>query len=191
MQAVLRAVQWFTTPTGRIAAAAVVFALVWAIKNMPSVAKWLNTDRRRLAANVVLSLAPAAVMLVDQKVSAQEAWQAALTTLFGAAGLQGVLKVLFGGKAPGVGISGPDGSGGNVAGGTGTGSGGGGEPEAPPAPAVKRVALAVLVLAMAACGAEVIEAPPAPPDEMAVDAGPDGEAPPAPTGVRVGQPEGK
>ena len=87
---------WFSTPHGRTAAAAAIFALIWTLKNVPVVGAWLAVGRRKVLANVVLSLAPAAIMLTDRSVDASIAWQSALTTALGAAGIQGVLAGLLG-----------------------------------------------------------------------------------------------
>jgi hypothetical protein len=88
--------QWFSTPLGRTAAAAVIFALIYAAKNILGVGAWLAVGRRKVLMNIILSLAPAAVMLTDRSVPSSEAWMGALQTALGAAGLQGVLAGLLG-----------------------------------------------------------------------------------------------
>lgn len=89
--------QWFATPDGRLAAAGILFALIWVIKNLPMVKdKLLTTDRRRLIATIIVGLSPAAIMLADTTVPAGEAWRFAFWTLLGAMGIQGGTKALLG-----------------------------------------------------------------------------------------------
>jgi hypothetical protein len=87
---------WLLTPTGRLSVAALVFAVLWLIKNLPVVQAFICTDRRKLVANGLLSLLPAAALLADPGVPAEEAWAGFVETAFVAAGLQGALKVLVG-----------------------------------------------------------------------------------------------
>jgi len=90
-------VDWLTTPDGRIAAAGVLFVLIWAIKSLPFVrSRILTTKRAKLAASALVAMAPAALMLADSSVPARDAWLFAISTWLGAMGLQGGSKALFG-----------------------------------------------------------------------------------------------
>lgn len=85
---------YLTTPTGRHLCAALIFALLWLCKNYGPVKAWLAVDSRKVLANVVLALAPAAVALAEQ--SWAQAAQVALQVVLEAAGLQGVLAGVLG-----------------------------------------------------------------------------------------------
>lgn len=57
--------QWFQSGEGRLVAAALLFVLMWAVKNVPYVKGLLNTPRRKQAATVLLSLPPAVWLMVE------------------------------------------------------------------------------------------------------------------------------
>ena len=97
MQSIHEVMRWFLTPSGRIAAAAILFATIWAIKNVPWVKKMiLKDDQAKLCATVITGMAPAAILLLDQSVPASDAWYNAFLALLGAMGIQGGLKAALG-----------------------------------------------------------------------------------------------
>jgi len=97
MQSINELLRWFMTSGGRIAAAAILFAMIWGIKNIPWVkAKVLTSDRSKLVVTVITGMAPATLMLMDQSVPASEAWSNALMVLLSAMGVQGAFKAMVG-----------------------------------------------------------------------------------------------
>jgi len=96
MQSLHSLLQWFASPTGRLLAAFVIFALLWLAKNVPVVKAWLAVDSRKVLANIILSLGPAVTVLLDQTMTANEAWKAALEIVLMASGIQGVVTGLAG-----------------------------------------------------------------------------------------------
>lgn len=96
MATIQSALRWLMTSDGVVAAAAIIFGLLWLTKNIPAVARWLADDRRKAVANLILSLAPAAAALLDNAATPREAWLNALKIVLGAAGIQGVLTGLLG-----------------------------------------------------------------------------------------------
>lgn len=96
MMTIQNVLHWFTTTEGCLAVATAIFAMLWVTKNIPVVSRWLADDRRKVIANIILALAPAAAALLDQAATPREAWIAALKIALSAAGLQGMLTGLLG-----------------------------------------------------------------------------------------------
>lgn len=87
---------WFTTGSGRILAAALLCAVMWALKYIPMVeAKLLTTPRLRQLGMAVLALAPVVPMLLNGA-PATEVWLTAAEAFLGAMGIHVGLKVLMG-----------------------------------------------------------------------------------------------
>ena len=65
MPDVTQLLQWAMSGEGRLIAAAALFVSMWAVKNAPIVRDFINTPRRKQAANTLMALAPAAWLLVQ------------------------------------------------------------------------------------------------------------------------------
>jgi len=75
-------VGWIMSGSGRMVGAAVVFFLLWGLKSIPWVNEsLLTTPRRKQAAALILSLAPAAILLADPSVP----WHEVIATAIGLA----------------------------------------------------------------------------------------------------------
>lgn len=57
--------QWTQSGEGRLIAAAVLFLAMWAVKRAPMVRDYINTPRRKQAANTLMALAPAVWLMVE------------------------------------------------------------------------------------------------------------------------------
>ncbi len=57
--------QWAMSGEGRLIAAAVLFLAMWAVKSIPVVRDFVNTPRRKQAANALMAMAPAGFLLVQ------------------------------------------------------------------------------------------------------------------------------
>lgn len=57
--------QWAQSGEGRLIAAAVLFALMWAVKSVPLIRDHVNTPRRKQAANALIALTPAVYLMVE------------------------------------------------------------------------------------------------------------------------------
>jgi len=91
---------WFMSGEGRLVAAAILFFLIWALKKLPWVGPWLDEDsgaftskRKKMAANIVLALAPTALMLTTDA-SWVDVITTGVTAALTASGLQGKLRAL-------------------------------------------------------------------------------------------------
>ena len=91
---------WASSGSGRLLAAAILFALIVVVKRLPLVGDWLAVDgpfswltarRKKLAANVLLAMAPAAALLASDAPLSEVAVTAVEVVLI-AAGLQGSQK---------------------------------------------------------------------------------------------------
>jgi hypothetical protein len=56
---------WVQSGEGRLILAALLFLLMWAVKNVPYVKGLLTTPRRKQAASMLLALPPAVWLLVE------------------------------------------------------------------------------------------------------------------------------
>lgn len=65
MPEVTQLIQWFTSGEGRLIAAALLFVAMWAVKRAPIVRDYINTPRRKQAANTLMAMAPAAWLMVE------------------------------------------------------------------------------------------------------------------------------
>lgn len=89
-------IDWLLSPEGRMIAAAAIFLLLWALKNTTLKYHLLKSDRGKLLANVLVSLASALPLLVDQGVPSKEAWLGVLNIILVSMGLQGGAKAALG-----------------------------------------------------------------------------------------------
>jgi hypothetical protein len=94
--------EWMRSGEGRLIAAAVLYILMWLLKaHVPIVEKWLQTDgklnskRKKALANVVLAMAPVAVVLTDTSQSVTEAFWLAVGTATSAGGIHSFGKALL------------------------------------------------------------------------------------------------
>lgn len=101
MTSVLAAIVWLgTDPWGRRLAAALLFSIMWLVKELRPVKTWadrdgwISSDRKRLILVTVLALGPALPALYDSSVPAEVAWSNALDILLMAMGIQGGAKAL-------------------------------------------------------------------------------------------------
>lgn len=78
--------EWFSSGEGRLILAALLFLLMWAVKNVPYVKGLLTTPRRKQAASVLLAMPPAVWLLV-QGAPPIEIVSSALMIVFAANGL--------------------------------------------------------------------------------------------------------
>lgn len=90
---------YFVSGQGRLIAAAILFVLMWGLKNVPLIGRWLKSNtgwltaaRKKTVANVVLAMAPAAVMLADPTTSINDVLWEAVLIAFAAAGIHGKLR---------------------------------------------------------------------------------------------------
>jgi len=79
-------VTWFSSGEGRLILVAVLFLLMWAVKNVPLVKGLLTTPRRKQAASVLLAMGPA-VWLIAEGAPPIEVVASALGIVFAANGL--------------------------------------------------------------------------------------------------------
>ena len=87
MESITAVAAWLETGEGRIAAALVLFLVLWGIKNVGWVKKKvLTTPRRRQFAVALLATAPVITMLLDS-VPAKDAFITGLTAFLSAMGL--------------------------------------------------------------------------------------------------------
>lgn len=90
---------WFMSGEGRLVAAAILFLLMWALKKLPGVGPWLDKDgkltskQKKTLANVVLALAPTALMLTTDAAMI-DVITTGVTAALSAAGLQGNLRAV-------------------------------------------------------------------------------------------------
>ncbi len=78
--------QWAMSGEGRLIAAAMLFVAMWAIKSAPVVRDYINTPRRKQAANTLMAMGPA-VWLMAQGAPPVEVVSTALTIALSANGL--------------------------------------------------------------------------------------------------------
>jgi hypothetical protein len=99
---------WLWSGQGRLAAAVLLYLLVWVLKShVPFVKKWLQsdsgwitTDRKKLLANVILAAAPLVTVLSASGAEVGDSVVRAVELVLGAAGIQGVLKGALGKQPP-------------------------------------------------------------------------------------------
>jgi hypothetical protein len=90
---------YFTSGQGRLIAAGILFALIFALERVPWIKTWLNKDsgkwlssaRKKLAANVLLAMGPTALMLTDPNASANDILLTTITAITSAAGVNSIV----------------------------------------------------------------------------------------------------
>lgn len=86
-----------TDPTARVVAGVTLFFIMHGLKLIPGVEeKLLTTPKRRLAANVVLSMGPAGLMLLDKSVDMKTVVVTAVECALMGMGIHAGQKVLRG-----------------------------------------------------------------------------------------------
>jgi hypothetical protein len=81
-------ITWLLSGSGRLTCAALLFALVWAIKNVPWVkVNLLTTTTRKRAAVVALAALPALALALVSNQGTEQIIQTFLTAVVGAMGL--------------------------------------------------------------------------------------------------------
>ena len=109
MATIQQIIEWLGSGNARLIAAGVLFLIILGLKRFPVVGAWLNRDsvltvgkrkfsltakRKKLAANMLLALAPAVVMLSQLDVPIGEVLDEALLIMLAAAGIQGKLRAI-------------------------------------------------------------------------------------------------
>ena len=79
-------IEWFMSGEGRLIAAALLFVAMWAVKHAPVVRDYINTPRRKQAANTLMAMTPA-VWLMVQGVPPLEVVSTAITIALSAKGI--------------------------------------------------------------------------------------------------------
>ena len=65
MPDITQILNWFMSGEGRLIAAALLFVAMWAVKHAPIVRDYINTPRRKQAANTLMAMTPAAWLMVQ------------------------------------------------------------------------------------------------------------------------------
>jgi hypothetical protein len=102
MPSTLQIIEWTMSGNGRLAAAGLLFVVMWALQSVPAVKAWLSVDsgkltsgRKEAIATVVLAMAPAALALSQGKPAA-EVLAVAIGAATGASGIGSLGKSALG-----------------------------------------------------------------------------------------------